>query len=111
MIPLQILSVLFALGALYFSYLHWRRKEFTALEFAVWVLMWIGFIVVALSPSTFSPYVQALGFARVMDFGVMIGFVVMFVILLYCYSVVKRLQRRIEQLIRELALKDLEEKS
>ncbi|MDP2624801.1 MAG: DUF2304 domain-containing protein [Candidatus Peregrinibacteria bacterium] len=108
MIGIQILSVMFGLAALFFSYSHYRRKNFDGTELAIWFIIWIGFILVSLFPTTVSPWVQTFGFARLMDFVLIIAFIVVYCILLHNYMVVRKVERRLEKLVRNLAIKDLE---
>lgn len=108
MIGIQIISVAFALAVLFFTYSNFRRKDFSLTELLAWSFLWVSFIFVALFPRFFSPYVQSLGFARLMDFIVVIGFVITFVVLLHNYIVVRRLKRRLEKLVRSQAMQSLE---
>lgn len=111
MIGIQVIAIFFSLGALYFSYVHYRKKDFTPLETLGWMVVWLLFLIVALFPRTFSPYVQTLGFSRLMDFVVMIAFMVGFMLLLHSYLVVHKLERRLEDLVRKIALNDLPSES
>lgn len=111
MMGIQLISVAFSLGALFFTYLYYRRKELSGSEMGLWALLWMTFLGVALFPKTISPYIQELGFSRLMDFIVMVAFVVMFIILLHNYLVVHRLQKRIEKLVRRIALSELDERA
>lgn len=106
MIGIQLIAVTFALIAFFFSYIHYRKRDFSGKELFVWGLVWLGFLLVSLFPEWISPYVQKLGFSRLMDFVVMVAFVILFVVILHNYLVVHRLEKRIEELVRKLALKD-----
>lgn len=110
MIGIQIISVAFALVAMFFSYTNYRRKDFSRRELFFWLVLWIGFLLVSLFPQVVSPYVRYMGFARLMDFVVVIAFLLGFLLLLHNYVVVKRMQNRIEKLVRALALKDIDDK-
>jgi hypothetical protein len=110
MIGIQIISVAFALVAIFFSYTNYRRKDFSGRELFFWLLLWVGFLFVSLFPQFVSPYVRHMGFARLMDFVVVIAFLFGFLLLLHNYLVVKRMQNRVEKLVRALALKDIDDK-
>ncbi|HCW32583.1 MAG: hypothetical protein UT55_C0007G0016 [Candidatus Peregrinibacteria bacterium GW2011_GWE2_39_6] len=107
MIGIQIIAITFGLVSLYFSYYQYRRRIFTIKEFLFWFILWTGFLFVSFFPQSVSPYIKNLGFSRLMDFVIVIAVVVIFCILLHNYLVVRRLEHRIEQLVRELALKNL----
>jgi hypothetical protein len=108
MIAVQLISIVFSLAAMFFTYTHYKRSDFTAKELLIWTGIWIVFLVISLFPEMVSPYVQKLGFARLMDFVAMIAFVVVFILLLHNYLVVHQLENKIEALVRELALKDVD---
>ena len=109
MIGIQIISITFTLIVLYFTYLHFRRKDFSGKEFLFWIVIWIGFLGVCLFPGYVSPHVQSLGFARLMDFVIVIALVLIFGVLFHNYFVVRKMEKRIEALVRKLALKDLDD--
>lgn len=110
MIGIQIISVAFALLAVFFSYTNYRRKDFSGRELFFWLILWISFLLVSLFPQVVSPYVRDLGFSRLMDFVVVVAFLIGFLLLLHNYIVVKRMEKRMEHLVRALALKDLDDK-
>jgi len=109
MMALQIISVFFSVSILFFTYIHYKRKDFSTKEMLMWTLVWVSFIGVSIFPQLISPYAQKFGFARLMDFIAIMAFVVLFIILFHNYLMVHRLEKRIEILIRKLALKDMEE--
>jgi len=41
MIGIQIAAIIFVLWMTYFSYLHFRRKEFSFTEFIFWQIIWV----------------------------------------------------------------------
>lgn len=108
MIGIQLLCIIFACLALFFTYIAYKRRDFNGKEMLLWVIVWLVFLGIAIFPQTVSPYIQNMGFARLMDFVVVIAFVVLFALLIHNYLVVKFLQKRIEKLVREEALKNLE---
>lgn len=110
MIGIQIISLGFALVLLFFTYGNYRRKDFNLTECIAWSILWLSFSFVSLFPQFFSPYVKSLGFSRLMDFVVVIGFVVIFAVLLHNYTVIRRLKRQLEKLVRKIALEDIDDK-
>ncbi|MFA6436043.1 MAG: DUF2304 domain-containing protein [Candidatus Gracilibacteria bacterium] len=108
MIGIQLLCISFACLALFFTFIAYKRKDFNGKEMLLWMMIWVVFLGIAIFPQAVSPYIQNMGFTRLMDFVVVIAFVVLFALLIHNYLVIKFLQKRIEKLVREEALKDLE---
>ena len=47
---IQVVGLFFAGFMTYFSFLHFKRKEFTPKEFTFWLVLWIVFAGVAIFP-------------------------------------------------------------
>ena len=45
---IQIAGILFGLFMVYYSFLNYKRKEFSIREFSYWLVLWMFFIVIAL---------------------------------------------------------------
>lgn len=111
MIGIQLLCISFACLALFFTYIAYKRRDFNGKEMLLWTIIWLIFLGIAIFPETVSPYIQSMGFSRLMDFVIVIAFVVLFALLVHNYLVVKFLQKRIEKLVREEALRNLYNKN
>ena len=61
---IQIAGFLFGLFMIYYSFLNYKRREFTVKEFSFWLILWIGFIIVTLFPFVLDPIVKIGGFFR-----------------------------------------------
>ncbi len=108
MIPVQLFGLLIGLAALHISYLYYKRMYFTKREVLFWVLIWTAFIGVALFPRSVRPVVGYLGLTRSMDLIMIIAFIILFVLAFHSYIVSNRLEKRLERLIREITLKELD---
>jgi hypothetical protein len=108
MIQLQILSLLFALTMLYWSYLSYRRRAIRFPELLFWVLTWAAFALVALFPASATVFVQALRVNRTMDLLTVVGFMLLWVVVFANHLENRRLRKRLQELVRELALRDAE---
>lgn len=109
-LTIQIVGVLFSLFMLYYTFLHFKRREFSVKEFGAWFLLWIIFIVVTIFPQLLDPIVKNLNLARKMDFFIIIGFIFLVGITTYTYTIVRKNQNRIEEVVSKLAIRDAEEK-
>lgn len=105
---IQLIGVLFALVQSYFTFLHFKRREFTLRELWGWEILWIGFAAVSLYPDQFKVFAGKFGTFRPLDFFVVVGFIVVLSISFYTYVNLDRLRKKIEKAIREMALSDLE---
>ena len=108
MIVLQIIGVGIALIALYMSYLYLKRNVFNKLEFIIWFIIWFGFMMVTITPSSFKILIETLAIARVMDLIMIVAFVIIYILGFRNYIVGKEHQKRFDLLIRKDALRPLE---
>ena len=106
---IQYIGMLFGLLLLYLSFFHFKRKEFTLNEAGVWGLVGIAFIILSFYPSILDPIVEKLKFARSLDLLIVIGFMFLIGAMFHTYSIARRSDRRIEQLVRKVALENVVE--
>ncbi len=100
---IQILGTFFGLFMVYYTFLHFKRKEFTLKEFTFWLFSWIIFIYVSLFPTTLDFIVEKLSLTRAMDLFIIAGFMVMIAIFFYTYTLVRINQKKIEFIVRKVA--------
>jgi hypothetical protein len=106
MIGLQLIAIIFALWMMYFSYLHYRRGEFNRIEFALWQVLWLGLLVVVIMPKSVQFLLNAFSITRAFDLVVIVGIVILFGITFRNYVIIKRLERKIEDSVRQHAIRD-----
>ena len=102
---IQIAGFLFGLFMIYYSFLNYKRKEFTVKEFSFWFFLWVIFIVVTLFPFVLDPIVKTLGFFRVLDLLIISGFLFLIAAIFYTYTITRKNQKRMETIVREIAIK------
>lgn len=101
---IQLLAILFGLFMIYLTFLYRKRKDYTTKEAFVWIILWIGFMFVAISPNSLDFLVKrALGLQRPLDFFIIAGFMFMVFISFYTYSIVRKNQKKIEEIVRKIA--------
>ncbi len=101
---IQIMGVLFGLLMIYITFLNYKRREFTIKECSFWMILWIFFMFVAISPSSIDYIVkEILNLSRTMDFFVIIGFMFIIAAVFYTYTIVRRNQKKLENIVRKLA--------
>lgn len=104
MIGIQILAILFALWMMYFSYLHFRRKEFSLGEVLLWQVLWIGLVIVVIFPGSVSFLLRSFSISRTFDFVVIVGMVILYAVTFRNLVLLKRVDRRLEDLVRSNAI-------
>jgi hypothetical protein len=110
MIGLQIVAIIFALWMVYFSYLHFRRGEFTKVEFMLWQVVWLGLVIVVLFPKSVQFILTTFSISRTFDLVVVVGMMILFGITFRNYVIVRRIEKRTEDFVRNSALQKLNEK-
>ena len=102
---IQIAGFLFGLFLIYYSFLNYKRKQFSAKEFLFWCFAWALFVYIAIFPYNLDPIVKKLGFLRTLDLLVITGFLVLILAVFYTYTVGKKNQKMLETVVREIAIK------
>lgn len=102
---IQIGGTLFGLFMLYYSFLNYKKKQFTKREFATWSLIWVVFMIVAIYPLVLNPFVAYFRFLRALDLLVITGFMFLILISFYTYTITRRNQRQLETIVREISIK------
>lgn len=102
---IQIAGFLFGLFFLYYTFINYKRKEFTAKEFALWVVAWIVVIIIAFFPSLLDPIVKYGGFFRALDVLIVSGFLFLIAMIFYTYTLTKKTQKQVEVIVRSVAIK------
>lgn len=110
MIGLQIIAIIFALWMIYFSYLHFRRGEFSKMELILWQLVWFGLLVVVLFPKSVQFILKTFSISRTFDLVVIVAIILLYGVTFRNYVVVKRIEKRTEEFIRKSALEKIEQK-
>ncbi len=102
---IQIAGILFGLFFLYYSFVNYKKKEFTLKEFIFWIVAWVVFIIIALFPAALDPIVKYGGFFRALDVLIVTGFLFLIASIFYNYTLTRKTQKQVEALVRAIALK------
>lgn len=104
-IGLQILALLFAFSMIYFAVLHYKRGEINLTEILSWFIMWAAAIVVIIFPELLQNFAKTFLVTRVFDLMVIGGFILVITLAGSSYLRTKRLEKRLEDLVRKISLK------
>jgi hypothetical protein len=110
MFGIQLVGIFFALIMIYFTYLYYKREQYELRGLVVWMVIWIGFIVLVMFPSTIYGIMDTLSIGRTIDFFVIGGFFFFSGIIFYLYLIVKKMEKRVEKLVRKIAIEDKKKK-
>ena len=62
-------------------------------------------MIFAIFPQVLEPITRSLNIARTMDLFIVLGFMFLIGLLFYTYTIVRRNERRIEEIVRKVAFK------
>ena len=102
---IQILGILFGFFMIYYTFLHYKRKEFTVKEYSFWFIFWGAFVIVTLFPQILDPLLAKIGIIRALDFFIIAGFLFLIFVAFYTYSQTRKNQKKLEEIVRNIALK------
>jgi len=103
-IGLQIIALLFAFSMVYFAVLHYKRREINGTEITSWLIMWTLAIVVIIFPELLRTFAKTFLVTRVFDLMVIGGFILVISITSVAYIRTKKLEKKLEELVRKEAL-------
>ena len=104
---LQIIALIFSLIMIYFAYLHYRRGEINGLEILFWISAWMGAIFIAVFPEIFRVFSATIAISRAFDLAMIGGFILIIPLTYMAYIKTKRLEKKLEELVRNESLKDV----
>jgi hypothetical protein len=110
MIGIQILAILFALWMIYFTTLHFRRREYSLSEYLFWMVLWVGLVVVVIFPTSVRFIVSTLRISRTFDFVVIVAIMALFGATFRNTILLRRTKGKLEEFIRKEALDDAEKR-
>ena len=105
-IGIQIVGIIFGLIIMYMTFDNHKKKNFTAYEKTLWFFLALVFILITLFPNILDPITDQLELIRTMYLLVTLGFMFLLGINFYMYIIVRKNQKKIEKVVREIAKKE-----
>ena len=105
LLGIQIIALCFAGFMLYVSFLHFKRKNISSVEFVFWLAVWSSFIFFALFPRVLDPVLAQLFIIRAMDLLMIVAFMILSYLGFANHVGIKALHREIRRLVSEDAKK------
>ena len=106
---IQVFGIVFGAFMLYMSFLQWKKREFTLNEWLFWSVFALAFSGISLFPEAINPITAALKLERKLDLFIILGFMFLIAATFYSYRVVRKTQKGLEELVRQLALERVHE--
>jgi len=107
---LQVTAIIFALVMMYFAILHYKKGQLNGLEILAWIIIWTVAIFVVAFPEILRTYARTFFVTRVFDLMVLGGFILVISLVSASYVRTKRTEKKLEDLVRKQALKDMDGK-
>jgi hypothetical protein len=108
---IQILGIIFGLVMLYFTFYYHKRRDFSKIDVFLWFLIWSSLVLVILFPKTVEYLIEPLHIIRVMDLLVIASILILFAIVFFMYWINRSNERKIDELVRKIALKEFDKKN
>lgn len=104
-IGLQITGILFSLFMIYFSLLHYKKGQLNGIEISSWIVIWVAVILIVIFPEIVRVHAASFAISRLLDLLIGGAFIVIFIMVASSYVKVNRVEKKLEDLVRKLALK------
>lgn len=105
-----VVGLLFLLVMVYLTYVEYKKSRLTQTTFAVWLFFWILAALLVI----FQPYVNSIisdiNIVRVLDLYMILGFMFLFAVAFYLFVIIKNAEKRVEEVVRKVALKSITSK-
>lgn len=103
---IQLVGVIFGIIFIYLTFLNKKRDELNTSEAGFWIVVWGGLIFISIFPGALNFVVKdILDISRILDFFIIMAFLVMFGVIFYIFILTKRTSNKMEKLVRAIALK------
>ena len=107
---LQILAIIFALFALSRALLRMKDGNLSMAEFFFWNIIWMGMIIIAFIPDTFTVVANFFGVGRGVDFLLYTSVAALFYLVFRVYIKTEKIEQDITKIVSEVALKNKKKK-
>jgi len=109
LIGIQIIALVFALFMMYMIFVYYKKGDITRWENIFWQVIWLGFIFLTLFPHSFDFILGTFTITRVLDLAMLLAFMILTILGMINYISQKKLRKQIEKIVKELALKKVDE--
>lgn len=107
-VGIQLIGILFGVVMIYFSYLYYRRGNYGKQSLALWLITWLVVVVIFAVPQLIYAVMEVLAIQRTADFFTAAAIIFLTTITFYTYTNVKKQEKKMEDLVRKVALERVE---
>lgn len=86
--------------------LHYKKGSLSGLEITIWLIIWLAVILSVIFPEILRTYAEAFAVSRLFDLLVVGAFILVIAMVSSSYVRTKRMEKRVEDLVRKEALKN-----
>lgn len=106
---LQIVAIVFSFLMIYLALLNYKRGELNGLEIVSWVLIWAVVVFITVFPELIRTFARTFAVSRLFDMMVVGGFLLVISMVSAAYVRTKRMEKKLEEIVRKDALRPVEE--
>lgn len=110
MIGLQISALVFSFAMVYFAFIHYKKGTLNNIEIFFWVIIWLFAIFAVIFTDLLRVFATKFYFARLFDMMVFGGFVLVIALAAKSYITTKKLEKKLEELVRKDSLRSARNK-
>jgi len=100
----QVIAIILGILAIILSILRFRDGKMSLGMMAVWIIIWLVVIFVAIDPNSTNFLAVYTGIGRGLDFVLIIGLLLCFYLIFKMYNKIETVEEELTDLVRELAL-------
>ena len=108
-LTIQYFAAFFGFVMVYFTYMYFKRREFSLNDFFVWGSIWLLFTFAVIFPNTLNIFLETFNIKSAIDFITIFAFLFIFALVFYLHLSVRKMQKKLENVVRETAFKRAED--
>jgi len=105
---IQIVLICFAVFAMSRTLIRYRRGLMRVLHLELWLLFWVGVLVVGMRPEVTDMLAKWLGVGRATDAAMYLALLLIFYLLFRSFAKIEDLDRQLTRVVRANALREME---
>ena len=106
---IQVVLICFAVFAMSRTLMRYRRGLMRVLHLELWLLFWVGVLVVGMRPEVTDMLARWLGVGRATDAAIYLALLLIFYLLFRSFAKIEDLDRQLTRVVRANALREMEE--
>lgn len=101
---IQLIVIPFALIVIYAAYIHHKKGFISKENLFFWISLWVAFMILAVFPQILFPLITRLKFYRVLDFLMIIAFMILVVLNYSGHLRQQKLESSLKEIIKKLTV-------